>query len=205
MKTGDLEEDLIAHHFREFLSLTGLESDRGSVLVAASELEDALTALLKARLLPSLDRDDELFDGAYSPFNTFSAKIDLACRVGCINPSVRKSCHILRKIRNDFAHATKIKNFDNPATQDRIRELFKINDELVSSLERVIVEGTREHPIKITDFKDLISKFGWRFILEMLFAAIIAGLKNYLNNIEQIQVKGSSNKQSQPSLTEQLL
>jgi hypothetical protein len=199
MTTEDLEEGSTAYHFREFLRLTGIESDRGSVLVAASELEDALTALLKARLLPSLDRDDELFDGAYSPFNTFSAKIDLACRVGCINPPVRKSCHILRKIRNDFAHATKIKNFDNPATQDRIRELFKINDELVSSLEKVIVEGTKEHPEKVTDFKDLILKFGWRFVLEMLFAAITAGLKDHLNNIEQIQVKGSYNKQSQPT------
>lgn len=205
MKTEDLENDLIAHHFREFLSLTRIENDRGSVLVAASELEDALTALLKARLLPSLDRDDELFDGAYSPFNTFSAKIDLACRVGCISPSVRKSCHILRKIRNDFAHATKIKNFDNPATQDRIRELFKINDKLVSSLEEVIVEGTKEHPEKISDFTDLIARFGWRFVLEMLFAAIIAGLKDHLNNIEQIQENGSSNKKSQPMRTAQLL
>lgn len=185
------EQDIMSKTFRSFIEQTSEESDRGSVLVAVSILDDILTQLLKAKLVPTLEQNDELFDGAYAPFSSFSAKIDLAYRVALIKPNVRRSCHILRKIRNDFAHATEVKGFTHSATQDRIRELFKLNNNLVEVLEKVIIEGIKEyrkeHKIKISDFNDIVKKLGWRFVFQLLFASITSGLAIAIDEIQSIE------------------
>lgn len=187
--------DTVASTFQEFMEIVRQESDRGSILVAVSMVEDVLTSLLKNRLIPSLDRNDELFDIGYAPFNSFSAKIDLAYRTGCINQSVRRSCHILRKIRNDFAHATDIKGFSNGGTQDRIKELFNLNKEIVSSYEELLVSSTRETHSPIVNFQGFIKNYGWRFGLELLFAGLAAGLKHYSMSIDSIEAGGPHKEQ----------
>ncbi|MGP9802963.1 hypothetical protein [Rheinheimera sp. NSM] len=185
-------DDPLTKTFKEFMEIIHDESDRGAVLVAASMIEDILGSLLKARLLPSLDKNDELFDNGYAPFESFSAKIDLAYRVGCINQHTRRSCHILRKIRNDYAHATNIKDFSHSGTQDRIRELFSLNKMLVSSYEELLVNSCEELENPIKSFDDFIGKFGWRFGLELLFAGLAAGMKNYSLCIEPIEAAGAN-------------
>jgi len=185
-------EDPIAQTFEEFMNIVQKESDRGSVLVAVSMIEDILSSLLKTRLLPSLDKTDELFDIGYAPFSSFSAKIDLAYRIGCINQEVRRSCHILRKIRNDFAHATDIKDFSNSGTQDRIKELFQLNKKIVSSYEELLVSKSEGFENPIQNFSDFIDKFGWRIALELVFAGLAGGLKNYSYCIEPIEAAGAN-------------
>ncbi|MDR7121675.1 hypothetical protein [Rheinheimera soli] len=185
-------EDPVVRTFKEFMEIVKKESDRGSVLVAVSMIEEILSSLLKARLLPSLDKTDELFDIGYAPFSSFSAKIDLAYRIGCINQEVRRSCHILRKIRNDFAHATDIKGFSNYGTQDRITELLKLNKEMVSSYEELLVSKSERLETPIQNFNDFIDKFGWRFALELVFAGLAGGLKNYSFCIEPLEAAGAN-------------
>lgn len=185
-------EDPAARTFKEFMEIVQKESDRGSVLVAVSMVEEILSSLLKARLLPSLDKTDELFDIGYAPFSSFSAKIDLAYRIGCINQEVRRSCHILRKIRNDFAHATDIKDFSNSGTQDRIKELFQLNKAIISSFEELLVSKSEGFETPIHNFIDFIDKFGWRFALELVFAGLAGGLKNYSFCIEPIEAAGAN-------------
>lgn len=184
---GTSKTESMSSRIRTFIEQASKESDRGSVLVAVSIIDDVLAQLLKARLVTSLERNDELFDSAYAPFSTFSAKIDLAYRVALIRPNIRRSCHILRKIRNDFAHATEVKGFTHPATQDRIRGLFRLNNNLVKVLEEVIIEGTKDHEIKINEFNDLIKKFGWRFVFELLFALIASGLSVAIDETYSIE------------------
>ncbi len=62
------------------------ESERGSAIIIATLMDDALQQLLRAKLVPSPERNDELFDGAYAPLSSFSAKIDFTYRVGTIGP-----------------------------------------------------------------------------------------------------------------------
>ncbi|ABX51705.1 hypothetical protein [Shewanella baltica] len=188
-------DDSLTKTFKEFMEIILEESDRGSVLVAVSMIEDVLGCLLKARLLPSLDKNDELFDIGYAPFGTFSAKIDLAYRVGCINQHTRQSCHILRKIRNDFAHATNIKGFSHSCTQDRIKDLFSLNKVLVSSYEELLVNNSEKLDNPIESFNDFIDKFGWRFGLELLFAGLAAGMKNDSLCIEPIELADANRPQ----------
>lgn len=55
---------------------------------------------------------DKLFDYK-GPLGTFSAKIDIAYAIGAISPEAHRTLHIMRDIRNDFAHAEDEMDFDN--------------------------------------------------------------------------------------------
>ncbi len=101
------------------------ESDRACVILAAAMLEQALDVLLRARLAPVASQTDSLFDGAYAPISTFSAKIDLAFRIGLLPASLARDLHLVRKIRNDFAHNVTGCSFDDASVRGRIVEIAR--------------------------------------------------------------------------------
>jgi len=124
----------ISSIFPSFHDQLNKESDRGAVIVAAALIEDELQSLIKARLVSSLEKDDELFDTPYAPISTFAAKIDLAYRLGLITFEVRKTFHLLRKMRNDFAHLTSKIDFSDNSVKNRLRELFRINEQILGAM-----------------------------------------------------------------------
>lgn len=99
------------------------ESDRASVILAVSMLDEVLTSLLKIRLVHSATASDPLFDNANSPLSTFSCKIDFAYRIGLISNKMCRDIHIIRKIRNEFAHNISGCNYENQSVRNRILEL----------------------------------------------------------------------------------
>jgi hypothetical protein len=101
------ESNLLVRKFAEGWELLKKESVRGSVIVACAFIEDQLEELVKSRLIVCEKKKDYLFDGTNAPIGSMSAKIDLAFRTGCIGANNRESLHILRKLRNDFAHLSR--------------------------------------------------------------------------------------------------
>jgi hypothetical protein len=101
-----------------------LESDRGAALFAAAHLDESLGNLIKAYLVDDDQVAKPIFSGT-AFLATFSARIDLAYLLGLIPPIVRRELHLIRKIRNDFAHSTESLEFDSPAMASRIRELTR--------------------------------------------------------------------------------
>lgn len=99
------------------------ESDRASVILGAALLDEALSTLLKARLVPSGAADDPLFDGANAPIGTFSARTELSLRIGLIDANFARCLHLIRRIRNDFAHNVAGCSFDDGAVVGRMTEL----------------------------------------------------------------------------------
>lgn len=124
--------------FNAFIRLLERESDRGSVIVSCALLDDALEQRLKYRLAPSPEKEDELFAGAYAPLNNFSAKIDFAYRVGVISLNTRKSLHLIRKLRNDFAHSSSEITFKTESVRHRIKELFRLTTAIFNFMGVVI-------------------------------------------------------------------
>lgn len=101
------------------------ESDRASVILASAMIEKSLEMMIKAKLIPSLSKKDELFDTPYAPLSNFKAMIELAYRIGLISSNLYRDLNIIRDIRNDFAHDIEGCSFENSRVKNRVCELMK--------------------------------------------------------------------------------
>lgn len=87
------------------------ESDRAAAIVVAAMLDEALTLLLQKRLLAPRSRTADILNGERAPLHSFSAKIDAAHQLGLISGYMARDLHLMRKIRNEFAHQSLELNF----------------------------------------------------------------------------------------------
>lgn len=92
-----------------------LDTDaRLMILVGAAYLDDLLTRMLQAAMAHQPGGSDPLFD-ADRPLGTFSARIQLAYRLGLLSREFESFLQTLRKLRNDAAHAVhEIDLFSSP-------------------------------------------------------------------------------------------
>jgi hypothetical protein len=89
------------------------ESDRAAVILIAAVIDEKLTAILKSKLIALPTANDDFFEGVNAPISTFSSKIDFAFRLGLISAKLSRDIHMIRKIRNSFAHDIYGCNFEN--------------------------------------------------------------------------------------------
>lgn len=108
--------------FEDIIEEFKKESDRACVILSAAKLDAQLYLLLSKTLKPAFGNQDELLDGD-SPLGTFSSKINIAYRLGLLDSHFAKSLHLIRRIRNAFAHEFKSMSLTNGGHADRIREL----------------------------------------------------------------------------------
>ncbi|WP_461787765.1 MltR family transcriptional regulator [Pedobacter sp.] len=99
------------------------ESDRGSVILACSLFDIALKAKIKSFLVHIENVNDDIFDDANSPLSTFSAKINMAYRLGIVSNHLKSDLHTLRDIRNSFAHNIDECSFDDTEVINSIEKL----------------------------------------------------------------------------------
>lgn len=171
------KDDDFAKYFRQFYEQLRLESERGSAIVGAALIDDALKEMLKALMIASARKDDELFKSSYAPLGSFSAKIDVAYRTGLISPKVRKSLHLIRDLRNDFAHVSLQINFETQSVRDRIRELFNLNKDLFETLwemlkdnlDGAVLDDNAKHEID-----NVVKNLGWKSTYDLLTSIIAA-------------------------------
>jgi DNA-binding MltR family transcriptional regulator len=116
---------LWSDHFDRSIST---ESTRAKVVLAACYLDELLHQLLALVLKPSDRAKDPLLHGPQAPLGTYSAKIELAYRLGLLPDAIRRSLHLVRKIRNEFAHSLDDCSFSSPAIRDWSAELHRLND-----------------------------------------------------------------------------
>lgn len=113
-----LELQLFTQWHEEFSG----ESDRAAVILGAAKLDLSLRELLVGRLLPNASGQDELFD-TDKPISTFSARINVAYRLGLIDKQFSNLLHLVRRIRNDFAHEAVGAELGAGSHRDRVRLL----------------------------------------------------------------------------------
>jgi len=98
-----------------FLNEINTQTDRGAAVIAASVLDDILKQLLFARLIKlSSDRRESMFERTGAPLSTFSSKIEMGFALGCYTNDIRLCLHLVRDIRNQFAHRMEQITFDHP-------------------------------------------------------------------------------------------
>lgn len=104
------------------------ESDRGAGIVVAAMLEDALRSVLRKRLIPPISEERSILEGDRAPLNTFAAKIDAAFQLGLISRYMARDLHLVRKIRNEFAHSSLERTFEAGRIKDWVTVLEKASD-----------------------------------------------------------------------------
>jgi len=109
--------------YKDFIDEFKEESDRAAVILGAAKLDLYLYQILIKVLLPNPSGQDDLFDGD-GPLSTFSAKIHLSYRMGLIDAGLAHSLHMIRKIRNAFAHEVTGCKLDSGSHRDRVKELM---------------------------------------------------------------------------------
>jgi hypothetical protein len=122
-----------------FLAELKTQSDRGTAVIAAAVLDDLLEMLLTARFVEmGGERHENLFKKTGAPFSSFSSKIETCFAVGVIGNEARLAMHLIREVRNEFAHRIEQITFDHPdvATKvetrvlEGVRKLGKCNREM---------------------------------------------------------------------------
>ena len=98
------------------------ETDRGCAITAASYVDDQLAEMLKVHLVDSKKLIKEVFAGS-GALSTFSARIDLSFLLGHIAKAVQRELHLIRGIRNKFAHSSRPLSFTEPAIDQQCRAL----------------------------------------------------------------------------------
>lgn len=77
------------------------ESDRACAVLGAAMLDQVLGDLIRSAMAEDAPRS--LFEG-YGPIASFSARIDISLGLGLISRDEHCDLHLIRKIRNAFAH-----------------------------------------------------------------------------------------------------
>jgi hypothetical protein len=102
------------------------ESDRGAIILAATNIEDVLEMQITSKL-PALAEDEparkKIFehDGLIS---SFSKKIEMAYVMGIIDKAYRKKIDLIREIRNACAHARFPLAMDKQVLRDACKALL---------------------------------------------------------------------------------
>jgi hypothetical protein len=115
----DLERD------RQTTDAIDRHDDRSAAILAASFLEDRLTRGIKATLTPDAKAQKKFLEYP-GPISTFAAKIDLAFLLGILDPGTRQRLHIIREVRNIFAHELGAITFDGSQIEKLCQKLFRI-------------------------------------------------------------------------------
>ncbi len=135
------KDDTLANQwFETHLDEFKKETDRAAVILTTSIFEQVLESLIKHLLIPCPTSNDSLFEGPTAPLSTFNAKIDMCHRLGLISARFARDLHLIRKIRNKFAHNVLRCNFDDCSVKSLVDELVKSSHHVLKRRPRQIKE-----------------------------------------------------------------
>ena len=135
--------DYVSQRFDEVLAFRdslNSESDRGCALMAAAYLHTRLESLLRGSFVAHAKLIKSLFDGD-RPLANFSAQIDVAFATGLISKEAHRDLHLVRKIRNEFAHDFRKLLFTSNGIRQRCSELKHYHDDPKSTPRQLLTRA----------------------------------------------------------------
>ena len=160
----------------KFMDEFSKESDRAAAILSAIMLDAALEALLKKKLVKVSKSKEKLIGKTHTPISNFAAKIDLTYRLGLISQNCCNALHLIREIRNDFAHDIEGCNFQNQIVQKKINQIMQECD-MSESITQENKDSTYEGRM---DFQLIIS---WILLQLFIKNERIRRIKNNKNYI----------------------
>jgi hypothetical protein len=135
------------------------QSDRSISIVAAANLDRLLYFLWLESFAENRRRKiaKEVFNLSNGALHSLDSKINLLYGLGGIGEHEFHDLHLIRKIRNDFAHYLDICDFNSPRISDQCQRLhlkFGEHDKAIASLISEVKEGPKrcflESVLKLT-------------------------------------------------------
>jgi hypothetical protein len=122
-----IKQDLISVAPQDHAHHVMNESDRASIILCASVVEDMLVHRLQV-LMPSINSDerDRLFNFE-GPCGSFSNRIRMAQALSIIDRPTRKQIDIIKEMRNVAAHSHAPVDFGTPEIKEAAAALFPPN------------------------------------------------------------------------------
>ena len=169
-----------------FLDELKSQTDRGAAVIAAAVLDELFQMLLLARLTQiGNERKEALFDKIGAPLSSFSAKIELAFALGIISNEARLAAHLIRDVRNKFAHRIEQLTFDHSEVTELLQKRappsvkameVSVRDQFLTLFQglAVVLYGTLGADIRIKSIEETHAAHTLGIILEALRAS--AGL-----------------------------
>lgn len=119
------------------------ESDAGLAIISTSYIDSQLEHAWR-RNMPSLTgKSDELLFDNDGPLSTMSAKIRLAHALGWLTDTDAADLHLMRRIRNRFAHDPQKRTFDDSEIKAWVNSMVARER---APLEAMIPIAKRDHP-----------------------------------------------------------
>jgi hypothetical protein len=112
----------VVARFQKFFNEFKGETDRAAVILGAANLDSLFFHILKKLFVPVTGNVDDLLEGE-AALSSFSSKIHLVYRLGLIDNHLSRALHLIRKIRNAFAHEVSSATLEEGSHGDRVREL----------------------------------------------------------------------------------
>jgi DNA-binding MltR family transcriptional regulator len=164
------------------------QEDRAAAIIASAYVEDRLALAIKARLIADIQVTNPMFNGD-GPLATFSVKINMAYLLGLITKRQRETLHIIKKIRNLFAHDLSPLTFTSQNIQALCRNLH--HDDNIASLRQLMGVMAQQNP-----------KINFMTFFEQWFAVVESEKQKpretYMNNVQiillQIELLGSHSR-----------
>ena len=114
MEKGNQEDIMTSITYAgEIFKEISRESDRASAILTGAELEGSLFRIIDRYLLPEIPSKGIRLLGKDGPLGSLASRIETVYRLGLIPPSYHHDLHLLRRIRNEFAHGPKGISFEN--------------------------------------------------------------------------------------------
>jgi hypothetical protein len=113
--------DTTPSDYKEMVEMFKGETDRGAAVLAGSYVENFLGIYLTA-CMTDQTVTDRLF-GANGALSTFANRIDFAQAFGFLPPALCADLHLIRKIRNHFAHHPKNASFSHSPVREWVSSL----------------------------------------------------------------------------------
>lgn len=172
---NDFDDKRAGEVFLECSDLLSAKSDREIAIIGVAYIEDILTNMLEARLVPgSIDLKRE---------DSFSFKLNLARAVGLLRKTVYDSLKNISHIRNKFAHDYSKKNLDDEKLSCQIDTIFRLNKDILEAIkivaEKEISEDHKEELAVL--LKDKTHR------MRLVMACVAAGLSGALPTVERIE------------------
>lgn len=129
-----------AEDLAKFVAELKRETDRGLPLVGAALIDDRLTETLRSFFCESPSAS-KLIDDANAPLGTFSSRTEMCFALGLLDEYEYTEIGLIRKVRNEFAHAKHGITFSSPRVQG-----------LCSSLKSDLPQGA-DYPLQDPRFR----------------------------------------------------